>query len=56
MRGHGHRCGGLDCPVCEAAAEARAERHREFDSRADEEYETRRAEDRYERQLYGRGG
>lgn len=46
-----HRC-GEDCRVCQDRAERRAERR--FESRADEEYETRRAEDRYERQLFGR--
>jgi hypothetical protein len=52
----GHRCSGRDCPVCERVAEDRAERGRRFESRSDEEYETRRAEDRYERQLFGPGG
>jgi hypothetical protein len=54
MRGRGHRCGGLDCPVCERVAEDRAESSRRFESRSDEEYAIRRAEDRYERQLFGR--
>jgi hypothetical protein len=48
-----HRCAGLDCPVCERAAEERAERRREFDSRSDEEYVIRQAERRYEAQLFG---
>jgi hypothetical protein len=48
-----HRCAGLDCPVCESVAEDRVSRS--FDSRSEEEYETRRAERRYEAQLFGRG-
>ena len=46
-----HRC-GEDCPVCQDRAERRAART--FESRSDEEYETRRAERRYEAQLFGR--
>ena len=48
----GHRCIGQDCRVCEAEAERRAART--FESRSDEEYETRQAERRYEAHLYGR--
>ena len=48
-----HRCAGDDCPVCQDIAEERAART--FESRSDEEYQTRQAERRYEAQLFGRG-
>lgn len=48
-----HRCPGDGCRVCEDLAERRASRS--FESRSDEEYEIRRAEDRYERNVLGRG-
>lgn len=47
-----HRCGGADCPTCEHVGEERASRV--FDNRLDEESATRRAEQAYERQLFGR--
>lgn len=51
---HHARCIGAGCPACEREAERLAELARAFESHADEEYETRRAEDRYERLTLGR--
>jgi len=45
-----HRCPGRDCPVCEREAEERRD-----GVHFDEEHAIRRAERRYEEQLFGRG-